>query len=232
MFHSSIKSKSSHFSMLFQSDKKPIIQTKPCFRLLKMSAIKQNNPKMCSSALQRKKSCGFKLLFSSPIQPANDDVYNRNQKILAKGELISFIEMSLEQDYGKIPGAERLKNAIKRIADDNMFWQSIQGYWFQLREIEKELRNDALEAVEVLYIGGATGGNRRVDIVLKNGTYIEIKGYASDYNPPVETQYAFRQQALDYSQSNHLVEYRFRNNPPNWVAQILNQYGLNYVVVD
>jgi hypothetical protein len=136
----------------------------------------------------------------------------------------------LEDDYGDLPGMDRFRNDVASLppAGPN-FYAQWNGYEYQLAQTEVLHRQRQVRSVEQEY-QGQSGVLRRADIETSTGDYIDCKAYASNYNPPAAEQQRFLLQAQDYAASGRRVTYHFRNDPPQWVKNILNPLALSWEI--
>lgn len=158
------------------------------------------------------------------IQRMEDDLHERNEKILAQSETM-FLSEVLEMDYGEIPGMDRFRQSVRDMpTGDQGFYTKMKGYDFQLKQTERLHKQEKVSAVEHRFDGTLTQ-NRYADILTTDDEYIDCKAYAKNYDPSAQEKRRFFEQAHDYAHSGKTVKYIFSNNPPEWVQKIL--YAVN-----
>jgi hypothetical protein len=123
-----------------------------------------------------------------------------------------------------VPGASKL---LQRLA--NTPFPMVKGYTFALDFI-------AGKADDVAEIERALGGGRSIDVVLKDGTFVELKNYDWTKYSPSQTQSKinhFLGQLKAYQDSGaDVIEFVFKGNVPDAVREALENAGAIVKVVD
>jgi hypothetical protein len=122
-----------------------------------------------------------------------------------------------------IPGADKL---IKRLATTK--FPTVKGYTFALDYI-------AAHADEIAEIEKALPNRRSIDIVLKDGKYIDFKNY--DWTRYVPEQLDgildhFLIQLSEYLKSSKNVEFIFKGSVPKGIKEMLEKAGASVSVVN
>lgn len=187
----------------------------------------------------------------------NDDVFKHlshfvmGELELKKSELIFEMENMYQDTYqsiNDIPGADKLMKDIASVdISKPTAFAFLQGYQFQVNMLidyankSKYVESDSMDelkpkvkAVETEY-QDHNGVSRWADMEVNNSddessSYIEIKAMATNYEPNQQTKDKFKRQALAYSKCGKNVTYLFKNNPPDWVKEILTLYKLEFEI--
>ncbi|RME10852.1 MAG: hypothetical protein D6802_08305 [Ardenticatenia bacterium] len=115
-----------------------------------------------------------------------------------------------------ISGSERL---LRRLATAT--FPQVKGYVFQLEWI-------AAHADEVVEIERSLGGGRSIDVVLKDGTFVELKNYDWSRYSKAQLEISadeFAKQFRSYQKHSDQVKFIFQNSVPNIVRQELESLG-------
>ena len=122
-----------------------------------------------------------------------------------------------------IPGAEKL---IQRLATIN--FPMVKGYTFALYFV-------AGRVDDVAEIERALGNGRSIDVVLNDGTFVELKNYNWELYSASEIQRSindFLDQLHYYQQHSTQIEFVFKGSVPDVVRQALESNGAIVKVVD
>jgi hypothetical protein len=128
----------------------------------------------------------------------------------------------IAQQFGKIAGVPGSEKLIQRLA--NQSFPSVKGYVFALDYA-------ATHADEIAEIERSLGGGRSIDIVLQNGTFVELKHYnwSSEYYQNASnlrrTTNDFLQQLDVYQDYAERVEFVFYGSVPDSVRTALEAAG-------